>query len=465
MSTRHQQQGRRLGLKPVDGARVGPFLPLDEEEVILGRTGSGQALLHNDERASRRHAAIRRSSSGELIVEDLRSRNGTYVNGEQITRPHPLRNGDVLQVGGTSFAVVGDDDSGDRAPSSPHSTDDPDAKAALEAGKRHFSAGRFGESEVAFARAQKAPGTEAEALYGLALIRTKAGDFTAAVELLSESLVKNPRDLRPLYQLGVVAEKQGLPDEARAAYEAVVTRDPTHEGAQNAIARLSVPIPARPVENRRAEWPPSITETTETQGVQAPGTYGVYRYLCADDSLLSRDTRALLDRLHYTRRPHLSAYLGTALAHAGMSVLAVAAASRLTRLEVTYVDGSRVMPFHGLPTTVTVIVVLLLALHWMKVVTTNVRIDRGRLQITAGVLRRSVTNIELWRVEDVQLRKGCIQRLTGDGVIALTVGKRKRNPLRIVGLARGQELSDVYEDMLNLVFLLRGNPVVKGIIA
>ena len=47
---------------------------------------------------SRWHARVW-EAEGEVWVEDLKSRNGTAVNGERVTAPHRLANGDILQVG------------------------------------------------------------------------------------------------------------------------------------------------------------------------------------------------------------------------------------------------------------------------------------------------------------------------------------------------------------------------------
>ncbi len=47
---------------------------------------------------SGQHARLDRSDQGALLV-DLGSTNGTYVNGQRLTRPHPLEEGDVVQIG------------------------------------------------------------------------------------------------------------------------------------------------------------------------------------------------------------------------------------------------------------------------------------------------------------------------------------------------------------------------------
>jgi pSer/pThr/pTyr-binding forkhead associated (FHA) protein len=53
---------------------------------------------------SRRHCRIE-WRHGVPVVEDLGSRNGTDVNGKQIDAPHALADGDLLELGGSVYAV------------------------------------------------------------------------------------------------------------------------------------------------------------------------------------------------------------------------------------------------------------------------------------------------------------------------------------------------------------------------
>jgi len=46
---------------------------------------------------SRTHALLRREK-GEYILEDAGSKNGVFVNGQRVTKPHPLADGDVIQL-------------------------------------------------------------------------------------------------------------------------------------------------------------------------------------------------------------------------------------------------------------------------------------------------------------------------------------------------------------------------------
>jgi pSer/pThr/pTyr-binding forkhead associated (FHA) protein len=87
-----------LSLEIVEGAGAGRMVTLGEA-VIVGR-GQDAGLVLADDLVSRRHAQITPSGSG-AVVEDLGSRNGTFVNGEGIHGPTRLEPGDQLQLGVT----------------------------------------------------------------------------------------------------------------------------------------------------------------------------------------------------------------------------------------------------------------------------------------------------------------------------------------------------------------------------
>ena len=63
-------------------------------------------MVIDDPGVSRRHARVLSDDAG-MIVEDLGSSNGTYVNGERISGPVELGAGDEVQVGATILGVEG----------------------------------------------------------------------------------------------------------------------------------------------------------------------------------------------------------------------------------------------------------------------------------------------------------------------------------------------------------------------
>lgn len=83
-------------LKVIKGTSAGQLLALSGERTILGRHPSCQIVLDNGS-VSRQHAQIT-DSSGTFFIEDLRSRNGTQVNGASIRGRTELRDGDEVHV-------------------------------------------------------------------------------------------------------------------------------------------------------------------------------------------------------------------------------------------------------------------------------------------------------------------------------------------------------------------------------
>ena len=73
------------------------------EPLEIGRECDG--VLISDPKVSRRHALLTPENEG-VVVEDLQSSNGTFVNGERIHRPVLATTVDVVLVGDTVVAVV-----------------------------------------------------------------------------------------------------------------------------------------------------------------------------------------------------------------------------------------------------------------------------------------------------------------------------------------------------------------------
>jgi len=88
----------------VRGANAGSRYALSSRVVKIGRHPESEIFL-DDVTVSRRHAEVRRTSSGFDVV-DVGSLNGTYVNGSRVESAG-LREADQLQVGKFKFVVVG----------------------------------------------------------------------------------------------------------------------------------------------------------------------------------------------------------------------------------------------------------------------------------------------------------------------------------------------------------------------
>jgi len=77
-----------------------PFALKDGQKVVMGR-GEQADIQILDSSLSRLHCCITRENDS-FIVEDLESRNGTWVNGKQVSRAHLLP-GDRIRIGGVEF--------------------------------------------------------------------------------------------------------------------------------------------------------------------------------------------------------------------------------------------------------------------------------------------------------------------------------------------------------------------------
>ena len=83
-------------LRALQGASPGQLFPLECEQAILGRHPECDIVLESGA-VSRHHARIL-SLDGEFFVEDMNSRNGTFVNGQPVEGRHRLDEGDQLSV-------------------------------------------------------------------------------------------------------------------------------------------------------------------------------------------------------------------------------------------------------------------------------------------------------------------------------------------------------------------------------
>jgi pSer/pThr/pTyr-binding forkhead associated (FHA) protein len=100
--TKVRQALPKYMLRGVSGVTFGKVFPLHGTSVI-GRQDGTDIQIISDE-ISRRHAELRPTPDG-VVVEDLGSANGTYINDRRITR-ETLRPGDELRFDTIRFQLV-----------------------------------------------------------------------------------------------------------------------------------------------------------------------------------------------------------------------------------------------------------------------------------------------------------------------------------------------------------------------
>jgi hypothetical protein len=94
----------RLRLKVTAGNAAGAEIEV-RDELLLGRSAPEPGKLGDDLEISREHARVTRAGTGDYLLEDLGSRNGTYINGRRISSAEALAVGDKIEVGQTTLVV------------------------------------------------------------------------------------------------------------------------------------------------------------------------------------------------------------------------------------------------------------------------------------------------------------------------------------------------------------------------
>lgn len=95
-----------MHLKVLGGTQDGKLVSVNQEKFVIGRSDECQ-MRPKSESISRRHCAIVQKE-GRILLLDLKSRNGTFVNDKQLdpSKAKVLKNGDKIRVGKLEFEAV-----------------------------------------------------------------------------------------------------------------------------------------------------------------------------------------------------------------------------------------------------------------------------------------------------------------------------------------------------------------------
>ncbi|MEM9828210.1 MAG: FHA domain-containing protein [Planctomycetota bacterium] len=96
----------QVKLKVLSGSHEGKEIPVSKEKFLIGRSDSCH-LRPKSESISRKHAILV-IRDGKVLAQDLKSRNGTFVNDKRLPsdRAKVLQPGDVLKFGKLMFELV-----------------------------------------------------------------------------------------------------------------------------------------------------------------------------------------------------------------------------------------------------------------------------------------------------------------------------------------------------------------------
>lgn len=94
----------KIKLKVLKGSNAGREVKIPTPKCLIGRSDECH-LRPKSEAISRRHCVIF-VKEGNLLVRDLGSKNGTYVNGERISEDVKIKSGDTVHFGPLGFEVL-----------------------------------------------------------------------------------------------------------------------------------------------------------------------------------------------------------------------------------------------------------------------------------------------------------------------------------------------------------------------
>ena len=92
----------------VSGPNEGDYYPIGKRTLVIGRDEACPVQL-TDERTSRKHLQIRCESDGRYILLDMKSANGTWINGRQIEAEIELADNDEIGVGESKIVFTQQD--------------------------------------------------------------------------------------------------------------------------------------------------------------------------------------------------------------------------------------------------------------------------------------------------------------------------------------------------------------------
>ena len=89
------------------GPKTGVRIPLRHDTIVFGRSPGSDIVIDWDRLVSSKHFKISKDG-GKLVLHDLDSTNGTFLNGDQVSS-RELKNGDEVRAGQTLLRIFGQD--------------------------------------------------------------------------------------------------------------------------------------------------------------------------------------------------------------------------------------------------------------------------------------------------------------------------------------------------------------------
>lgn len=335
-----------------------------------------------------------------------------------------------------------------------------ESKALLDHANALLSQGKLKESESVLRQIVELYPTAPEGFYGLGLIQLKRGDTSGAASLFEKCVGLDPLNDNAYCFLGEIWERRNLPEVALGFFRKALEINPGRRGLRERVQRLNV------------NKPPGTSRPARQGVASAPSTgeFGIYEYIRNDTSPLGQQTLRLMDTLALKSiTPRLSASFGPIAGAALVALLVPLTGLNLlplmfgARIPYSRSDADNIALFFII---IGMLLLFRMVLIILKVKTTRITLDKGRLQISKGIFNKKQQNYELYRIEDIELRQTFINRMTHDGTLVLHVapGHGQARSLELAGIAEIDRLRVLFDQLRNLVLLLRTGAWGKGVI-
>ena len=393
----------------LSGPARGSRIEVPAGGLLFGRAAGIAGRLGDDQALSRWHARLDLAGEG-LVVEDLASSNGTFLNGRRISGRQPVRPGDVVTVGASQLQL--------QAPPAPAAAPAQLRTLATTVLPAPAAAHPAPPALAAAHPAPPAPVAPASAPAAAPAAPRPAAPPAPAAHLASAAAHPAPAAAHP-------APAAAHPAPA-AAHPAPAAAHPAPAAAHPAPAAAHPAAPPRPVPAQPGLLPaPGSPGLIELSGVQPLFAATAGRYLGTV----------------------MRGYLVSAVLLGVLAVLLQVVRSRFgVTLPAPVMPGRWAMPVAGLLALSGVVQAVV---AYLRSASTRLSLHPGRLDIERGLLRRQTTMIDLRQLRRVTLSQTALQRLTGDGTLLLELAGGA-GPVPVTGLARGQQLHQIYQQMAAL---------------
>ncbi len=94
-------------LKVISGANAGSEFGMEKSKTyIIGKDITSSDIIFSDLSVSKQNTKVTIDENSQIFVEDLGSKNGTYVNNKKIKEKTKITSQDLITVGTTSFLII-----------------------------------------------------------------------------------------------------------------------------------------------------------------------------------------------------------------------------------------------------------------------------------------------------------------------------------------------------------------------